>query len=194
MTTPRPAVVLVHGLWNTTSIFRYLQVYLEEQGWRVSAVSLFPNNGDISIEHQAHQLETFVNRQLGQQQPFFLVGFSMGGLVSRYYLQRLGPKPRVRRWIGVAVPHYGSRLAWLRWNIGGRQMQPGSRFLQELNREIGALRPYRPLSLWTPYDLLVLPPRHCCLPIGENLRLPVPGHNAMVRDERSLVAIARGLT
>lgn len=189
----RLAVVLVHGLWNTADIFRQLHLYLERQGWNVHAVSLIPNNGDIGIEQQAEQLDQFVELSLGSLQPFYLVGFSMGGLVSRYYLQRLGGRRRVRRFVGVAVPHYGSALAWFRWNIGGMQMRPGSSFLADLNRDMEQLLTCRPLSLWTPYDLLVLPAHHCCLPIGENQRLSVASHNGMLRDERSLRAIATAL-
>ncbi|MBE9069137.1 alpha/beta fold hydrolase [Leptolyngbya cf. ectocarpi LEGE 11479] len=189
----KPAVVLVHGLWNTVNIFGRLYLYLERQGWDVHAVSLMPNNGDIGIDQQAEQLHRFVELSLGSQRPFYLVGFSMGGLVSRYYLQRLGGLRRVRRFVGVAVPHYGSVLAWFRWNVGGIQMRPGSSFLADLNWDMEQLLACRPLSLWTPYDLLVLPARHCCLPIGENQRLPVTSHNGMLRDELSLRAIATAL-
>lgn len=189
----KPVVVLVHGLWNTVNIFWQLRAYLEDQGWMVYAVGLTPNNGDISIEEQAHQLQAFVEQSLTAQQPFDLVGFSMGGLVSRYYLQRLNGLQRIRRFVGVAVPHYGSTLAWFRWNIGVRQMRPGSAFLADLNRDMDKLSVCRPLSLWTPYDLLVLPARHCCFPIGENQRLPVSSHNGMLRDKRSLSTIANAL-
>lgn len=190
----KPAVVLVHGLWNTVNIFWQLRPYLEDQGWSVHAVNLTPNNGDISIDQQAHQLKTFVDETLSDQQRFNLLGFSMGGLVSRYYLQRLGGLQRVRRFVGVAVPHYGSTLAWFRWNIGVRQMRPGSGFLANLNQDMEMLSVCRPLSLWTPYDLLVLPAHHCRLPVGENQRLPVSSHNGMLRDQQSLAAIAQALT
>ena len=189
----QPAIVLVHGLWNTVNIFGRLYKHLENQGWTVYAVSLIPNNGDIGIEQQAEQLCEFIERSLGSQRSFYLLGFSMGGLVSRYYLQRLGGLRRVRRFVAVAVHHYGSALAWFRWNKGGLQMRPGSRFLTDLNRDIEKLSVCHPLSLWTPYDLLVLPARHCCLPVGENQRLPVRTHNGMLWDERSLAAIAQGL-
>ncbi|MEO0870251.1 MAG: lipase, partial [Cyanobacteria bacterium J06642_11] len=119
-----------------------------------------------------------------------LLGFSMGGLVSRYYLQRLGGLQRVRQFVGVAVPNYGSTLAWFRWNIGGMQMRPSSPFLTDLNQDLAILQRCRPVWLWTPYDLLVLPARNCCLGVGKNQRLPVGSHNGMLRDERSLRAIA----
>ncbi|NEZ67851.1 alpha/beta fold hydrolase [Leptolyngbyaceae cyanobacterium CCMR0082] len=189
----KPAVVLVHGLWNTVNIFGRLRPYLENQGWHVYAIIIKPNNGDIGIEQQAKQLDDFIRASLGERQPFSLVGFSMGGLASRYYLQRLGGLQRVQRFVGVAVPHYGSALAWFRWNIGCVQMRPGSAFLTELNQDMEQLVTCRPLWLWTAYDLLVLPAHHCCLPIGESQRLPVRTHDGMVWDERGLAAIAQGL-
>ncbi|MGD1950535.1 MAG: esterase/lipase family protein [Leptolyngbyaceae cyanobacterium] len=189
----KPAVVLVHGLWNTVGIFGRLRPYLENRGWSVYAVSLTPNNGTISIEQQAEQLYNFVKQSLGAEQPFSLVGVSMGGLASRYYLQRLDGRRRVRRFIGVVVPHHGSMLAWFRRDIGVTQMRPGSAFLADLNQDMEQLSVCRPLWLWTPYDVLVLPAYHCCLPIGENQRLPVRTHDGMLWDERSLAAIAHGL-
>ncbi|NEP63864.1 MAG: alpha/beta fold hydrolase [Symploca sp. SIO2G7] len=190
----KPAVILVHGLWNTANIFWRLRLYLEEQGWDVYTINITPNNGDIGIEQQAHQLQAFVEEVPTGQQSLSLLGFSMGGLVSRYYLQRLSGLQRVSRFVGVAVPHYGSALAWFRWNIGGVQMRPGSLFLADLNRDMEKLSACRPVFLWTPYDLLVLPARHCCLPVGSNQRLPVSSHNGMLRDKRSLAAIAQALT
>ena len=189
----KPAVVLVHGLWNTVNIFGRLRPYLENRGWDVYAVSLTPNNGDIGIEQQAEQLYDFIKLSLGAEQSLSLVGFSMGGLASRYYLQRLGGLRRVRRFVGVVVPHYGSALAWFRRSTGVMQMRPGSAFLKDLNQDMEGLLACRPLSLWTPYDVLVLPAYHCCLPIGENQRLPVLTHDGMLWDERSLAAIAHGL-
>ncbi|MEM9807831.1 MAG: alpha/beta fold hydrolase [Cyanobacteria bacterium P01_D01_bin.56] len=190
----QPAVVLVHGLWNTVYIFSRLKLYLEQQGRNVHVVELMPNNGDIGIDQQAEQLKAFIADSMDAQERFDLLGFSMGGLVSRYYLQRLGGLQRVRQLVGVAVPHYGSALAWFRWNIGGMQMRPGSRFLIDLNRDMAALSPCCPVWLWTPYDLLVLPAKNCCLPVGKNRQLPVGSHNGLLRDERSLSAIAQALT
>ena len=186
----QPAVVLVHGLWNTVYIFSRLQLYLEQQGRKVYLVKLIPNNGDIGIDQQAKQLRAFIAESVGPQERFDLLGFSMGGLVSRYYLQRLGGLQQVRRFVGVSVPHYGSALAWFRWNIGGIQMRPGSKFLVDLNRDMTMLQDCRPVWLWTPYDLLVIPARNCCLSVGENMRLPVSTHDGMLQDERSLSAIA----
>ena len=54
------------------------------------------------------------------------VGFSMGGLVSRYYVQRLGGLDHVDRLVTLSAPHNGSLLANLIANKGCREMRPGS--------------------------------------------------------------------
>ncbi|MEM9091929.1 MAG: alpha/beta fold hydrolase [Cyanobacteria bacterium P01_F01_bin.53] len=109
MTHPvdRNPVVLVHGIWNTAGIFNPLRTHLEQLGWTVYALSMTPNNGDAPIGVLAEQVEAFVHECLEPNQPFDLVGFSMGGLVSRYYVQRLGGLSRVQRFITVSAPHKG---------------------------------------------------------------------------------------
>lgn len=41
---------------------------------------------------------------------FILIGHSMGGLVSRYYIENLGGAARVEKLITICTPHYGSSL------------------------------------------------------------------------------------
>jgi triacylglycerol lipase len=186
-------VVLVHGLWNTPNIFWRLRSHLESHHWQVYAPSLTPNNGDIGIESLAHQLQDYITLLAAQHARFDLVGFSMGGLVSRYYLQHLEGIHRVHRFVSVATPHYGSAMAFFRWNPGGRQMQPGSRFLASLNRDLHKLHSVNLVDVWTPFDALVVPASSCRLPIGQGVCLPVSSHNNLLRDERSLEAISQAL-
>ena len=127
-TSGRNPVVLVHGIWNTASIFSILKAHLEDQGWSVYALSMTPNNGDARLETLAEQVGQFVDKCVGPQQPIDLVGFSMGGLVSRYYVQRLGGLGRVQRLVTVSAPHRGTALGLFSDRPGVRQMRPGSAF------------------------------------------------------------------
>ena len=113
----------------------------------------------------------------------------MGGLVSRYYLQRLGGLKRVQRFVAVSVPHHGSLMAWFRYNPGGIQMRTGSRFITDLNRDQHQLANIQLTSLWTPFDMLVVPATSGRLAIGQSLKLPVVSHNKMLYDIRSLEVI-----
>ena len=190
----RNPVVLVHGIWNTAGIFSVLQRYLERDGWQVYALSMTPNNGDAPISVLAEQVAAFVADRLGAERAFDLVGFSMGGLVSRYYLQRLGGLARVQRFVSVSTPHQGTALALFSQRLGVSQMRPGSPFLKSLNQDIYTLETIRFFSLWTPFDLLILPPWSSDTGLGQIEMLSVSAHNQMIRDEAGLRAIAKALS
>jgi len=187
----RNPVVLVHGIWNTAEIFSVLQAHLECEGWEVHALSMSPSNGDAPLESLAEQVQAFVDECLGPEQPFDLVGFSMGGLVSRYYVQRLGGLARVSRFVTVSAPHSGTVLGWFSYRYGVRQMRPGSPFVEDLNRDINRLGRVKFFSLWTPFDLLILPPKSSVIDasVGRTFELRVSAHNRMIRDVRSLEKI-----
>ncbi|MEO1620685.1 MAG: alpha/beta fold hydrolase [Cyanobacteria bacterium J06632_3] len=192
-TCQRP-VVLVHGLWNTVDIFWRLRSHLAQFNRPVYGLSMAPNNGDIGIDEQAHQLKAYIESALPPEQSFDLVGFSMGGLVSRYYLQRLNGLNRVQRFVTIATPHYGSAMAWGRWNIGGRQLRPGSKFLRDLNQDLYTLESLNITTIWTPWDLLVVPATSCRLPIGTPRRVLTPSHNSLLTQPAALEAISSALS
>lgn len=189
----RNPVILVHGIWNSAGIFSTLKAYLEQAGWSVYALSMVPNNGDALLEVLAEQVAAFVKKSVGQQ-PFDLVGFSMGGLISRYYVQRLGGLTQVQRLVTVSAPHRGTALGLMSDRPGIRQMRPGSPFLEALNQDISQLAALQFFSLWTPFDLLILPPWSSQLGVGKTQRLSVPTHNRMICDSSGLVAIAQALS
>ncbi|MEL6604045.1 MAG: alpha/beta fold hydrolase [Cyanobacteria bacterium J06614_10] len=187
-------VVLVHGIWNTAAIFNPLRAHLEKAGWSVYALSMVPNNGDAPIEVLAEQVAAFIARALPVHQPFDLVGFSMGGLISRYYIQRLGGLSQVEKFITVSAPHHGTLLALGSYRPGVRQMRPGSPFIASLNRDKQRLEKLQLFSFWTPFDLLILPAWSSQLGIGTCQRLDIPTHNRMIQDPNGLRAISQALS
>ena len=82
-------VLLVHGINDTGAVFNKMASYLREQGLSVHTVDLVPNNGAEVLDKLAQQVANYIATTFEAEQPFDLVGFSMGGLVSRYYIQRL---------------------------------------------------------------------------------------------------------
>ena len=76
-------------------------------------------------------------------------------------------------------------------NKGCRQMRPGSAFIEDLNRDVDVLEPIHVASLWTPFDLSILPATSSLLSIGQHVRLPVLLHPLMLWDRRSLDQVAR---
>ncbi len=189
----RNSVLLVHGIWDTGKIFHQMSSYLSSLGWSVYTLDLSPNNGDSPLEHLAEQVEDFISRTFPRSMPLDLVGFSMGGIVSRYYVQRLGGLARVQRFITLSSPHKGTWLAYGSYRPGCTQMRPDSQFLNQLNSELKQLEQINFTSIWTPLDTMIIPASSSQLPVGRNIPLLVPLHAQMVTDIKSLSMVAEAL-
>jgi triacylglycerol lipase len=183
-------VVLVHGIFDSATIFKTMGSFLAGRGFQPLAPSLTPSSGRAGLDDLALQLHDFVHTNLPNGESFDLIGFSMGGLVSRYYIQRLGGLNRVRRFITISSPHQGSYWACLIGSTACRQMRPGSPFLRDLNQDVKMLEQVRFVSLWTPLDLMIVPATSSRLNVGKEFVLPVALHRWMVFSRRSLRLIA----
>ncbi len=191
----RHPVLLVHGFLDTTVVFAKMTAYLSNLGWEVHSLNLVPNNGAAGIDELAHQVADYADRHLPSDRPFDLVGFSMGGLVARYYVQRLGGRDRVKRFIAISSPHQGTWTAYTLQRPGCLQMRPGSDFLQDLNQDATTvLGQLNFTSLWTPYDLMIVPANSSQMPVGKEFRVPVLLHPWMLVDARSLKLVAEQLS
>ncbi|MEP0777776.1 triacylglycerol lipase [Microcoleus sp. ZQ-A2] len=190
----RNPVVLVHGILRTSSVFRTLAPFLIQQGWPVYMIDLTPNNATLPLEEMASQVRDFINKTFPPEQPIDLVGLSMGGLVTRYYVQRLGGMNRVQRFITISAPNKGTWLAYLWHRRACVQMRPGSVFLEDLNQDAQTLEHINYTSLWTPWDLIIIPARNSQMPVGRDVKLSVFAHAFMVVHPRSLAAIVAALS
>jgi triacylglycerol lipase len=188
LSAPR-AVVLVHGIWDTSRVFGRMSRYLAARGFRPLAVDLMPSDGTVGLEELAAQLSAFVQRELAPGESFDLVGFSMGGLVCRYYVQRLDGVERVGRLITISSPHRGTLWAFTARNVGSRQMRPNSVFLRDLNRDVKILERVGHASIWTPLDLMILPAGSSRL--GPGFRVNVGLHAWMVRSWKCFEVVGR---
>ncbi|MGF1512707.1 MAG: lipase family alpha/beta hydrolase [Elainellaceae cyanobacterium] len=191
--TAQNPVLLIHGLDDTSAKFYRLRPYLRDRGWPVHCIDLKPSSGAVGIDVLAHQVSEYVRQTFGPEQPIDLVGYSMGGLVSRYYLQHLGGLGRAQRLVTVASPHNGTLTAYLRPNVGASQMRRGSPFLAHLNQSVSQLNQLCVTSIWTPLDLMIVPPQSSRLPVGRQVNVPVALHHWMVEDPLALRAIAMAL-
>ena len=91
-----------------------MQKAFETKGYRCIVPSLTPNNASLGLELLSEQLKDFIDIETkGTNGPICLVGFSMGGLVARYYLQELGGYQIVSLFFSIAAPHQGSLMAYL---------------------------------------------------------------------------------
>ncbi len=190
----RRPVLLVHGIWKSGATFGRMVRYLGRRGIEAHTLDLVPSDGSAPLDELAKQIGAYAADRFPAGAPFDLVGFSMGGVVCRWYLQRLGGIERVRRFVSISSPHRGTATAYLRRGRGCEQMRPGSALLRDLDRDVGALARIEVTSIWTPLDLMILPPESSRLPVGREVLVAAPIHGLMLHDPRALRAVADALS
>ncbi|HIK10916.1 MAG TPA: alpha/beta fold hydrolase [Oscillatoriaceae cyanobacterium M33_DOE_052] len=190
----RPPVVLVHGFFIKSVVFRRLAADLTARGWSVHTPDFTGNYRHVGLEELAAQLADYIDKTFAPSQPIDLVGLSMGGLVARYYLQRLSGIERVQRFVSISAPHNGTWMAHLIPSLPCVQMRPQSDFLRNLNQDVAMLDRVNLTYLWTPWDFIIVPASSSLLPVGDEVRLPVITHACMARHPLSMAAVADALS
>jgi triacylglycerol lipase len=173
-------VVLVHGFLETGGNFNTLRMRLQKQGYECLVPRLRPSDGRGGLEGLAEGLKRDIDGAFGPEEPVAIIAFSMGGLVSRHYLQQLGGASRCVQLITVSSPHHGTRAAWCYPTKGAEQMRPGSAFLAKLAESDAILGEMPVTSYHTPMDLIILPPASSVWSRAENLSFPVLLHPLML--------------
>lgn len=190
----RNPVLLIHGIDDTAALFETLAPYLQAQAWETHCLNLTPNDGTAGLDVLAEQVKAYADEHFDRDRPFDLLGFSMGGIVSRYYLQRLEGWRRVQRFITISSPHNGTWTAYARWNRGAEQLRPDSPFLVDLKvdaaEKLGTLNF---TSIWTPLDAMIVPASSSQMSAARDVPISVALHPWMVKDERVLEAVAIAL-
>lgn len=186
-------VVLVHGFMDTGKRFKILQKRLEKHGVICMAPNLRHRDGRGGLDELAAGLKEDIDKKFGKDAKISVVGFSMGGLVSRYYLQSLGGAARCESFITISSPHNGTLAAWLYPSKGVEQMRPNSQFLTSLDQSDEKLGRIPVTSYRTPMDLIILPARSSIWQRAENLQYPVLAHPLMVYSDKVLSDIERRL-
>lgn len=190
---PMQRVVLVHGFLETGSAFKTLRKRLEKRGVQCFVPRLKPCDGRGGLENVAARLKEDIDAEFGPDATFSVVAFSMGGLVSRHYLQKLGGAARCENLITISSPHHGTGAAWCYPTQGAKQMRPSSTFLAELAASDDQLSKIRVTSYRTPMDLIILPPESSVWDRAENLEFPVLAHPLMLTSNRVLDDIEQRL-
>jgi triacylglycerol lipase len=184
MAHPNP-VLLVHGFQDDAKKMQAMARALRRDGWTVLTPTLSPSGCQVGNELLAQQLSDFIEANVPHGTRCDLVGFSMGGIVCRYYLQRLGGIARVDRFVAISVPEHGTWWASLcpsesvRWP-GAAQLRPDSAFLRDLNSDLQVLDQVRFTTMWTPLDLMILPAVSSRMPVGSETKVWAAFHPFMV--------------
>ncbi len=173
-------IILVHGFMDSEHRMAYMATYLRRRGWNVLTPTLQPSNGAVPLEELAAQLKSFISKKISSDKQVDLVGYSMGGLICRYYLQRLGGLLKTDRFISISTPHKGTITAHLFSGPGIRQMRPGSPFLRDLDNDADRLKEIVSTVLYTPMDLTIIPAKSSVVSFAHVIRFPVPDHMLMV--------------
>ncbi|RKT06428.1 alpha/beta hydrolase family protein [Streptomyces sp. 3211.6] len=153
-----PPVLLLHGFTDNRSVFVLLRRALGAGGRRrVETYNYSPLTLDLRVtaRHLARRVEELCERS-GQDR-VDLVGHSLGGLVGRYYVQRLGGDARVRTLVTLGTPHGGTRVApFMDAHPLVRQMRPDSPVMAELRAPAPGCRT-RCVAFWSEFDALMAP-------------------------------------
>ena len=105
MTRP---LVLVHGLWDTPRLFHRLVQRLDPRLDRPLLIPHLPHGlGVVPLRALAVQLDQHIHDRFGPSQELDLLGFSMGGVIARIWLQERNGSARVHRFFSVGSPQNG---------------------------------------------------------------------------------------
>ncbi len=152
-------ILLVHGMVDNRSIFTVLRRGLRRRGFRrVLAINYSPLTSDVRLA--ATNLATRVEQICAETgfERIHLIGHSMGGLVARYYVQRLDGDARVHTLVTLGTPHGGTKAARLIPHRLARQLRPDSELVAEL-REPAPGCTTRFLAVWSDLDQMMVPKR-----------------------------------
>ena len=171
-----PRVVMVHGIFQRGHSFIPMKKKFEKLGYQCLVPALKPCDARSGIETLAAELQRQIEDTWGKDAEFHIVAHSMGGLVSRYYLQELGGHRHCQTFVTLATPHHGTKAAYFYPGKGAWQMRPNSEFLQNLDATSHRLQGMKILSYRTPLDLIILPSTSSHWEIAENHRVWALAH------------------
>ncbi|PKQ27562.1 MAG: hypothetical protein CVT63_07330 [Candidatus Anoxymicrobium japonicum] len=170
----------------------YLRSRLEVEGFDVYEADL-PRlqTGDVIKSAAALAVEVQRTRYRFDAEKVNLVGHSLGGIIARYYLQKLGGWKYVHRAVYLGTPHKG--VYWAVFGLAtkaGRQLLPNSDLLQELNNDPSRCKNIKCLSVISNFDEMVVPHNSGILDCGYNKIVNWPiGHWGMVFSNKAIAWI-----
>ncbi|MGZ4624775.1 MAG: esterase/lipase family protein [Kineosporiaceae bacterium] len=179
-------ILLVHGMVDNRAIFTVLRRRLRRRGFgRVVTINYSPVTNDIrqAARDLAAEVEALV-AQTGYER-IHLVGHSLGGLIARYYVQRLGGDERVHTLVTLGTPHSGTLTAHLLPIRLCRQLRPTSDLYAELTDPAERCRT-RFVVYWSDLDQVILPHGNARLEHPDlsvrNVRVHGVGHMSLPLD------------
>jgi triacylglycerol lipase len=156
-------IILVHGYIGGYGLTPWYRLKSRLIGWGCPSNMIFEMRySDVlgSNVDNAYELRNYVNYVLAVTgaSKVDLIGHSMGGLSSRYYIRNLGGMYKVDDYVSLGTPQKGTYVAILGvLTEGGREMIPGSSFLNALNSGDETPGSVRYTAIYAYWDELVQP-------------------------------------
>ena len=179
-------IILIHGVVDNRSVFAMLKRGLRRRGFgRIITLNYSPLTDDVRVV--ADRLEALVESvciETGFER-VHVIGHSMGGLVGRYFVQRMGGDSRVHTLVTLGTPHQGTRPAHLVPHPVARQMRMGSDIVAELAAPAPGCRT-RMVAIWSDLDQMIVPKTNARIEHPDlnarNVRVRSVGHNSLPID------------
>jgi triacylglycerol esterase/lipase EstA (alpha/beta hydrolase family) len=193
MATGTRPVVLIHGYAMNRTNWVWLGPTLAKRG--LGPLHGMNYNSLATVAESAAQLGLFVERlcvEAGVSQ-VDIVAHSLGGIISRWYIERMGGAKRVGKLVTIATPHHGTR--WARMAVG--RVRHDLAHHSPLVTELGNGRPPDGVSytsIWSNCDNLIVPADSSRIgPFGEDVIIDDHGHLALLTSQKVADAVAARL-
>ena len=181
-------IILIHGVVDNRSVFAMLKRGLRRRGFgRIITLNYSPLTDDVRVV--ADRLEALIESVCVETgfERVHVIGHSMGGLVGRYFVQRMGGDSRVHTLVTLGTPHQGTRPAHLVPHPVARQMREGSDIVTELAAPAPGCRT-RVVAIWSDLDQMIIPKTNARIEHADlnarNVFVPSVGHNSLPIDGR----------
>jgi triacylglycerol lipase len=191
-------ILLVHGIVDNHTIFSPLERALRRRGFTdLSSFDYGLLTSDVRAT--AQDLAVAVEKLVAESgyEKVHVIGHSLGGLVSRYYVQRMGGHRHVHTVVTLGTPHRGTVLA----RAGSvlplvRQLRPDSDLIAELSEPAPGCDT-RFLAFYSDLDQLILPSRNARIEHPDlrvrNVGVHGIGHMSLTNDGGIAFQIAAAL-
>src|SRR3954466_13132848 len=173
-------ILLAHGIIDNHTIFALMRRQLVRRGFSsIHTFSYSPLTLDVrrTAERMGQEIEAICEASGSDQ--IHVIGHSLGGLIARYYIQRLGGDARVHTCVTLGTPHQGTAAAkLLPWPLV-KQVRPDSDLMVELDEPAPDCRT-RFVAFYSDVDQLIVPQRRARLRhpdlLSSNVRIHGVGH------------------
>src|SRR5262249_34034194 len=178
-------VVMVHGFFASAGVFGPMTDALMRK--TRAKVASFTHAPGVGVERIARRLAQLVE-QIPARCRLHLVGHSLGGLASRWYVQELGGHTRVVQTISLGSPFGGTERAHPFPFFVGRDLARHSPLLARL-RSRAHEHDVPHTSIVGGSDMMVVPAESAVFPRGEVVVLPSCGHNTLLFHDDSIAHV-----